>query len=116
MSIHRDTSSSALAEINQFIRPNKTLTCIDFASDAERLVLKGASFATSNEVAAAIREGVANKLANAVMATLRNRFESLSDEDNCILADLYTIALSAGTMVTNAVVEPKGPNILANRE
>ena len=40
---------------------------IDTASAAERLALKGTGFATSNEVAAAIREGVATKLVDAVM-------------------------------------------------
>jgi len=62
-------------------------TCIDTAPTAERLVLKGAGFATSEEVASAIREGVATELVDAVMAALGNRFERLSNEDVCILAD-----------------------------
>ena len=43
--------------------------------------MKGAGFATSEEVAAAMREGVAAELADAVMAALGSRFERLSDED-----------------------------------
>jgi hypothetical protein len=85
MSNHPSTSSPALAEINQFIRPNgKAPTPVDTASTVDRLALKGAGFATSDEVAAAIREGVATELADAVMAALGNRFECLSDEDVCI--------------------------------
>lgn len=42
---------------------------MDTASTAERLALKGAGIATSNEVTAAIREGVAAKFADAVMAS-----------------------------------------------
>jgi hypothetical protein len=90
-------------------------TRVDTASAAERLALKGACFVTSNEVAAAIREGVAVKLADAVMAALGNCFERLSNEDVRILTDLYTTAPSAATMTTNAVVEPEGPNVLAKQ-
>ena len=43
--------------------------------------MKGAGFATSDEVAAAIEGGVATKLAFAVMAALANCFEQLADED-----------------------------------
>ena len=43
---------------------------VDTASAAERLALKGTSFATSDEVMAAIREGVSTELADAVMAAL----------------------------------------------
>jgi hypothetical protein len=78
--------------------------------------LKGAGFATSNEVAAAIREGAAAELADAVMAALGSRFKKLSDEDVCVLAEFYTAAPSAAMMTANAVVEPDGPNILAKRE
>jgi hypothetical protein len=56
-------------------------TRVDTASAAKRLALKGAGFATSEEVAAAMREGVAAELADAVMAALGSRFERLSDED-----------------------------------
>ena len=78
--------------------------------------MKGAGFAASNEVAVAIREGVAAKLADAVMAALGNHFERLSDEDVRILADLYTAALSAATTTADAVMEREGPNVLAERE
>jgi hypothetical protein len=81
---------------------------VDTASAAERLELKGAGLATSDEVAAAIREGVATELADAVMAALGSRFECLSDEDVCILVDLYTAAPSAATTMANAVMEPEG--------
>jgi hypothetical protein len=116
MSAQRRTSSSASAESNQFIRPNKTLTCVNTASAAKRLALKSAGFATSEEVAAAIRGGVAPELADDVMAALGNCFERLSDEDVSILADLYTAAPGAATTTADAIVEPEGPNILAERE
>jgi hypothetical protein len=80
------------------------------------LALKGAGFATSDKVAAAIREGVAAELADAVMASLGSRFERLSDEDVRILAELYTAAPSAAMTTANAVMEPGGPNVLAERE
>jgi hypothetical protein len=95
------------------IRPNKTSTHIDTACTAERHALKGAGFATSNQVAAAIRERAAAELADAVMAALGNRFERLSDEDVHILVDLYTAAPRAEVKTADAVVEPKGPNVLA---
>jgi hypothetical protein len=116
MSAHHRTSSPASAESNQFIRPTKTSTCVDTASAAKRLALKGAGFSTSNEVAAAIREGVAIELVDTVMAALGNRFERLSDEDVHILADLYTIAPSAATTTADAVVAQEGPNVLAEQE
>jgi hypothetical protein len=78
--------------------------------------LKGAGFATSDKVAAAIREGVAAELADAVMAALGSRFERLSDEDVCTLTELYTAAPSAATTTADTVVEPEGPNVLAERE
>ena len=59
---------------------------------------------------------MAAKLADAVMAALGSRFERLSDEDVRILADLYTAALSAATTTADAVMEPEGPNVLAERE
>ena len=105
--------SPATAKTNQFIRPSQPPTRFDTASAAERLALKGAGFATSDEVAAAIREGVAAKLADAVMTALRSRFERLSDEDVRILAELYTAAPSAAMTTADAVVEPEGPNVLA---
>jgi hypothetical protein len=80
MSAQLRPSSPAPAESNQFIRPTGPSTCIDTASAAKRLLLKGASFATSDEVAAVIREGVATELADAVMAALSSHFERLSDE------------------------------------
>ena len=113
MSAQLRPSSPALAELNQFIRPSGLSTRVDTASAAERLALKGAGFATSDEVAAVIREGVAAKLANAVMAALGSRFERLSDEDVCILAKLYTAAPSAATTTAAAAVEPEGLNVLA---
>jgi hypothetical protein len=116
MSAHHHTSSPASAESNQFIRPNVPSTSIDTASIAERLALKGAGLATSDEVVAATREGVAAELTDAVMAALSNRFERLSDEDVRIVADLYTAAPSAATTMANAVVEPEGLNILAESE
>ena len=67
----------------QFIRPT------DIASAAERLASKGAGFATSDEVAAAIEGGVAAELADAVMAALGSRFDKLADEDIRTLADLF---------------------------
>ena len=109
MSAHHRASSPAPAISNQFIRPRCSLTHIDTASAAERLALKGAGFATSNEVAAAMREGVAAELADAVMVALGSRFECLSDADVHVLADLYTAAPSAATTTANAVVEPEGP-------
>ena len=75
---------------------------VDTASAAKRLALKGTQFATSDEVVAAIREGVATKLAEAVMAALGSCFERLSNEDVCTLAELYTAA-------------PSGPNLLAEQ-
>ena len=115
MSAQLRSSSPAPAESNQFIRPKHPPTRVDTASAAERLASKGAGFATSDEVAAAIREGVAAELADAVMAALGSRFERLSDEDVRILAELYTAAPSAATTMADAVVEPEGPNLLAER-
>ena len=113
MSNHPHTSSLALFKINQFIRPyGKTPTRFETASTPKRLVLKGTGFATSNKVAAAIREGVTAELVNALMAALGNCFERLSDEDVHILAEFYTAAQSAATMMADAVVEPEGPNVL----
>ena len=113
VSAHHRTSSLALSEMNQFIRPNKTSTCSDTASTAKRLALKDVGFATSEEVAAAIREGVAAELADAVRAALGNHFVHCSDEDVRILVDLYTTAPSAATKTADAVVAPEGPNVLA---
>ena len=107
------SSSQKPTESSQFIRPTSKL---DTASAAERLALKGAGLASSDEVAAAIREGVATELADAVMAALGNRFECLSDEDVRTLAELYTVAPSATTTEADATVEPEGPDILAERE
>lgn len=111
---HRNPSPASAAS-NQFIRPNMPSTRVDTASAAERLALKGAGFATSDEVAAAIREGVAAELADAVMAALGSRFEGLSDEDVRILADLYTAAPSAAMATADAVEEPDGPTALAEQ-
>ena len=102
MSAQLRSSSPAPAESNQFIRPKHPPTRVDTASAAERLASKGAGFATSDEVAAAIREGVAAELADAVMAALGSRFERLSDEDVRILAELYTAAPSAATTMADA--------------
>jgi hypothetical protein len=102
-----------MAKINQFIRPNTLLTCIDTASATKRLALKGTRFASSDKVAVAIGKGVVTDLANAVMvmASLGSCFESLSNEVIHILADLYTAALSAATKTADAVIEPEGPNM-----
>jgi hypothetical protein len=81
---------------------------IDTASAAKRLALKGACFATSDKVAAAIRKGVATESVDAMMAALGSRFECLSNEDVRILMDLYTAAPSAAMMTANAVVELEG--------
>jgi hypothetical protein len=116
MSAHHQTPSPASAKTNQFIRPNTSSTHVDTASTAERLVLKGNSFTASNEVAAVMREGVAAELADAVMAALGSCFACLSDEDICILADLYTTAPSAAMTTADAVIEPEGPNTLAKQE
>ena len=83
---------------------------------AERLALKGAGFAISDEVAAAIREGVAAQLVDAVMAALGNRFECLSGEDVCTLAELYTAAPGATMTMADAVVVPEGLDTLAEQE
>ena len=91
-------------------------THIDTASTAERLVLKCACFQTSDEVAVAIKEGVATKLKGAVMTALRSCFESLSNRDICILVDLYTTAPSAETTTADTVMEPEDLNILAKQE
>ncbi len=94
----------------QFIRP------IDIASAAERLALKGAGFATSNEVAAAIKGGVAAELADAVMAALGSRFDELADEDVRTLADLFIAAPSAAKTTANAVGAHGVPAPLDERE
>ena len=88
----------------------------DITSAAARLALKGSCFATSEEVAAAIEGGLAAELAFAVMAALGSRFEQLADEDQVTIAELYTAAPSAATMVADAAAAPKGPNTLAERE
>ena len=111
MSAQLCPSSPALAKSNQFIRPS-ALTRVDTASAAERLALKNTSFVTSDEVAAAIREGVAAKLVDAMMAAPGSHFECLNNEHVRILADLYTAAPSAATTTTDAVVELEGPNTI----
>jgi hypothetical protein len=116
MSASHGTTSPAQAKSNQFMRPTIPLTSIDTASTAKRLALKGDAFMTSDQVAAAIRNGVATELADAVMAALSNRFKRLSDEDVRILVDLYTAAPSAVAMTANAVVGPEGPDVLTKRE
>ena len=63
MSIRSRDPSPAPAKLNQFIRP--TMLTIDTASAAKRLALRGAGFATSDEVAAAMKEGVTAELAGA---------------------------------------------------
>jgi hypothetical protein len=55
-------------------------------------------------------------LADAVMAALGSRFHSLSEEDVCILADLYTATPSAAGAMAEAVEEPEGSLTLAERE
>ena len=103
------------SQSQSFIRPN-LLTHIDTSSAAKRLALKGAGFATTDKVTAAIREGVAAELVAAVMAALESRFECLRDEDVRILTDLYTTAPSAVTMTADAITEPEGLNPLAEQE
>ena len=109
ISYHHRTPSLAPAESNQFIRPTKTSTRVDTVSATKRLALKGASFATSEEVAAAIREGVAAELADAMMAALGNRFEHLSNSWTCT-------PQHQTMMMADAVVEQEGPNVLAEQE
>jgi hypothetical protein len=60
----------------------------DTASAAARLALKGAGFAASDEVAAAIEGGVGAELAFAVMAALGSLFEQLANEDQLTLTEL----------------------------
>ena len=67
------------------------------ASTTERLALKGAGFVTSDEVTAAIREGVAAELVDAMMVALGSRFECLSGKDVCTHTELYTAAPGAVT-------------------
>ena len=110
-----NSPDAAASQINQFIRPTPMSPC-DTASAAERLALKGADFATSDEVAAAIEGGVAAELAFAVMAALGSRFEQLADEDVRPIEELYTAAPSAAKMTANAVVGPDGPSTLAKQE
>jgi hypothetical protein len=86
---------------------------VDTSSTTERLALRGTGFVVSNKVAAAIQDGVATELADAVMAALRSRYKSLNKEDVCILADLYTNTPSAAMMMTEAVAVPEGPGTLA---
>ena len=62
---------------------------------------------------AVMREGVAAKLVDAMMAALGNCFECLSSEDVCTLAKLYTVAPGATMMMADAVVGLKGPDTLA---
>jgi hypothetical protein len=88
----------------------------DTASAAERLALKGADFATSDEVAAAIEGGVAAELAFAVMAALGSRFEQLADEDQLTLAELITAAPSAAKATDDTVAARVGPGSLAERD
>ena len=107
--------SPAAAALNEFIRPT-AMSTIDTASAAERLASRGAGFATSDEVAAAWKQGVAAELADAVMAALGSRFHSLSEEDVCILADLYTATPSAAGAMAEAVEEPEGSLTLAKQE
>ena len=107
--------SPAAAAWNEFIRPN-AMSRIDTASAAERLAPRGAGFATSDEVVAAWKQGVAAELADAVMAALGSHFHSLSEEDVCILADLYTATPSAAGATAEAVEEPEGSLTLAERE
>jgi hypothetical protein len=106
---------AAASQINQFIRPTPMSPC-DTASAAERLALKGADFAASEEVAAAIEGGVAAEFALAVMAALGSRFEQLAEEDQFTIADLYTAAPSAAKAMADAVAARDGPGSLAERD
>ena len=102
--------TTATAKSNQFIRP---MSPSDTASAAERLALKGAGFATSDEVTAAIKGGVAAELAFALMTVLGSRFEQLAEEDQFTIADLYTAAPSAAKATADAVAARDGPGSLA---
>jgi uncharacterized protein YjgD (DUF1641 family) len=82
----------------------------DTASAAERLALKGDGFVASNEVAKAIRGSVATELVDTMMAALRSRFEQLTDEDVCTLAELYTAAPSAAKTTADTAINPKRPD------
>ena len=112
MEVRSCDHSPAAAASNEFIRPT-AMSTIDTASAAERLALRVAGFATSDEVAAAWKQGVAAELADAVMAALGSRFHSLSEEDVCILADLYTATPSAAAVMAEAAKEPEGSLTLA---
>ena len=48
-------------------------------------------------------------MTHAIMAALWSRFDCLSNEDVCILVDLYTAAPSAEEMTANTVEEPEDP-------
>ena len=109
MSSSRRNSSQDPTAINKFIRPTSKL---DTTFTAE-LASNGAGLATSDEVAAAIREGVAAKLADAMMAALGSHFECLSNEDVHTLVELYTAAPSAASIMADAVVVLDGEETLA---
>mgnify|MGYP006156805503 CR=1 FL=1 len=106
-------AASAGGQSNQFIRP---MSPSDTASAAARLALKGADFAASEEVAAAIEGGVAAELAFAVMAALGSRFEQLADEDQLTLAELITATPSAAKATDDNVAARVGPGSLAERD
>ena len=110
MSSSHAPPATAFTTSNQFIRP---MSPSNTASVAARLALKGADFATSNEVAVAIEGGVAAELAFAVMVALGSRFEQLAEEDQLTIAELYTAAPSAVKTMADAVAASDGPNTLA---
>jgi hypothetical protein len=113
MSSSDPRSATASTNLNQFIRP---MSPSDTASAAVRLALKGADFATSDEVMAAIEGGVAAELAFAVMVALGSRFEQLAKEDQLTIAELYSAASSVEKTTADAVVAFEGPNTLAERD
>ena len=84
MSAALTNASQAMAVSSKFIRPT--------IMSPRELALKGAGFATSDEVAAAIRGGgVATELEDAV------NFELLADEDVRTLAELYHYYFTRGS-------------------
>jgi hypothetical protein len=60
--------------------------------------------------------GVAAKLADVMIASLRSHFKQLADEDVRTLMELYTAGMSAAQTTAEAVESPKVPAILTEQE
>jgi ribosomal protein S12 methylthiotransferase accessory factor YcaO len=76
--------------------------------------MRGNDF-NSNKVASAIASGVAAKLADALMAALGSRFESLSSEDVTAIFELYEATLSV-VAAADAVEVPEASNSVAEQQ